>query len=54
VYKLNNKNEYKLIVEVQSSLTVRIVNSMTVRLNNRDLINPYDFSVESIHRILII
>lgn len=46
VYKLNNKHEYKLIVEVQSSLKVRIVNSMTVKLNNRDLINPYDFSVE--------
>lgn len=44
--KLSNKHEYKIIVEIRSTLNVKIVNSMIIKLNNRDLINPYDFSVK--------
>ncbi|GEO56968.1 hypothetical protein [Companilactobacillus bobalius] len=46
VCKLSNKHEYKIIVEIRSTLNVKIVNSMIIKLNNRDLINPYDFSVK--------
>lgn len=45
VYKLSNKHEYKIIVEIQSSLNAKIIRSMIIKLNNRDLINPYDFSI---------
>lgn len=46
VYKLSNKHEYKIIVEIQSKFDVKIISSMIIKLNNCDLINPYDFSVK--------
>ncbi|CAJ2233090.1 hypothetical protein [Companilactobacillus paralimentarius] len=49
VYKLGNKHEYKIIVEIKSNPNDEVVNSMVIRLNNRDLINPYDFSIKNIH-----
>lgn len=45
VYKLNKKQEYKIVLVIESTSQIR--NTMIIKLHNRNLIDPYDFSIKS-------